>query len=577
MASTSIPPVPYNTPLLDANGKLNTIWVGWFRQLFLAVGGNNSNLISNPMTSLGDMIAGTTNGIAARLVGDTSNTRKFLRTVSVGGVAAFPVWDGLQSSDIPLVGIGSGGTGQITAAAAFNALAPITAKGDLIVGTGVGTATNFRIGNSGYVLTVAGGTISWAAPATSGTVTSITAGTGLSGGTITSSGTIALSVPVTVGNGGTGSTSVVSSPTATSWAGWDANVNFSANAFIPGFTTTATGATTTTLTIAATQIQIWTGSTTQTVKLPTTGVAAGAQYFFVNNSTGIVTVQSSGGNTIKAMASSSFAIFTSLKAIPTAAADWNVSYSVNNAGAGTVTSVAMASANGLSFSGGPIIGSGTFTPTMTAPTIQKFTSSSGTYTTPSSPSPLYIEVEMVGGGGGGSGSSTFAANNGGAGSAGGNSTFGSSLLTANGGGGGGNGGNEGSAGGSYTISSPATGVGFQGGYAPTAFLNQTDYTVGPSGAPSPFGGAGQGGSPAQAGGAATANTGSGGGGAGTGTATRGGGGGAAGGYLKAFISSPSATYAYSVGSAGSGGTAGTSGAGGGNGAAGIIIVREYYQ
>lgn len=43
----------------------------------------------------------------------------------------------------------------------------------------------------------------------SGTVTSITAGTGLTGGTITTSGTIALSVPVSIANGGTGTTSAV--------------------------------------------------------------------------------------------------------------------------------------------------------------------------------------------------------------------------------------------------------------------------------------------------------------------------------------------------------------------------------
>jgi hypothetical protein len=41
-----------------------------------------------------------------------------------------------------------------------------------------------------------------------GTVTSITAGTGLSGGTITISGTIALSTPVSVANGGTGATTL---------------------------------------------------------------------------------------------------------------------------------------------------------------------------------------------------------------------------------------------------------------------------------------------------------------------------------------------------------------------------------
>lgn len=41
----------------------------------------------------------------------------------------------------------------------------------------------------------------------SGTVTSITAGTGLSGGTITTSGTISLAIPVTVPDGGSGDTS----------------------------------------------------------------------------------------------------------------------------------------------------------------------------------------------------------------------------------------------------------------------------------------------------------------------------------------------------------------------------------
>lgn len=41
-----------------------------------------------------------------------------------------------------------------------------------------------------------------------GTVTSITAGTGLTGGTITSTGTIALDVPVTVDHGGTGDTTI---------------------------------------------------------------------------------------------------------------------------------------------------------------------------------------------------------------------------------------------------------------------------------------------------------------------------------------------------------------------------------
>jgi hypothetical protein len=43
----------------------------------------------------------------------------------------------------------------------------------------------------------------------SGTVTSVTAGTGLTGGTITTSGTVALAVPVTTADGGTGTTSTL--------------------------------------------------------------------------------------------------------------------------------------------------------------------------------------------------------------------------------------------------------------------------------------------------------------------------------------------------------------------------------
>ena len=49
-------------------------------------------------------------------------------------------------------------------------------------------------------------------PKGGGTVTSIVAGNGLNGGTITGTGTISLSTPVSVANGGTGSTSYIPSP-----------------------------------------------------------------------------------------------------------------------------------------------------------------------------------------------------------------------------------------------------------------------------------------------------------------------------------------------------------------------------
>lgn len=211
-----------------------------------------------------------------------------------------------------------------------------------------------------------------------------------------------------------------------------------------------------------------------------------------------------------------------------------------------------------------------------SPTIQKFLSGSGTYTTPSGV--RYIKVRMVGGGGGGAGSGTT----GGAGpfgGAGGATTFGTSLLTCSatntsdyGGGGPG----------TPTISLPAIGTaivgarGTGGTYANGSV--QTTYCLGGTGGSSPFGGAGA----SQINGpgyAAQANTGSGGGGGGGGVVASiiAGGGGGAGGYIEATISAPSSTYSYAVGAGGTAGTATASGNAGGAGGSGYIEVTEFYE
>ncbi len=58
------------------------------------------------------------------------------------------------------------------------------------------------------------GLATWTTP-TTGTLTSITAGTGLAGGVITSTGTISLSIPVVIANGGTNSTTIGSAGSVT--------------------------------------------------------------------------------------------------------------------------------------------------------------------------------------------------------------------------------------------------------------------------------------------------------------------------------------------------------------------------
>jgi hypothetical protein len=210
----------------------------------------------------------------------------------------------------------------------------------------------------------------------------------------------------------------------------------------------------------------------------------------------------------------------------------------------------------------------------TPPTVQRFTTGSGTYTTPANV--IYIVVEVVGGGGGGGG---------GGGSnpistAGGNTTFGSSLLTAVGGGAStftaGNGG-------TITLNSPAiTLEAFAGGVGSAPGGNTGATAIvwgGGTGGISCKGGAGQGNAGAT-GRAAVANSGSGGAGGGTpATASHSpGAGGGAGGCGKAQINAPSASYAYAVGAGGGGGSAGSgSGFAGGQGGDGEIIVWEYYH
>ena len=63
--------------------------------------------------------------------------------------------------------IASGGTGQTTASAAFNALSPITSTGDLIIGNGSNSATRLAIGANNFILTSNGTTATWAAAPTS--------------------------------------------------------------------------------------------------------------------------------------------------------------------------------------------------------------------------------------------------------------------------------------------------------------------------------------------------------------------------------------------------------------------------
>lgn len=193
-----------------------------------------------------------------------------------------------------------------------------------------------------------------------------------------------------------------------------------------------------------------------------------------------------------------------------------------------------------------------------------------------SKAPVYLEVFGMAGGGGGSGSGTAL---GGTGTAGGSTTFGSSLLTATGGSAGAFQNATNGVGGSPTITAPAYGIGIPGGNGGGRNINGTasSQLAGSPGGQGALGGGSFGSLQTDLDGKdKTGGGGCGGGTSGTSNSDTGTGGGA-GAFFRAFIPSPSATYAYAVGSGGGGGTAGTNGFAGGDGGDGYLAVICHFQ
>lgn len=184
------------------------------------------------------------------------------------------------------------------------------------------------VNNSSGVVTVESSgtnTIQAMAANTQMEVVCIGSGTTAASWQILSYGSSDVVYPIGIPFGGTGVTSVTISPTASSFAGWDANKNLSANNFLPGWTTTATAASTTTLVVGSTYYQQFTGSTTQTVAMPVTStLVLGQTYTIINDSTGVVTVQSSGLNTIQALAANTTLTLAVQAITGTTAASWQV-------------------------------------------------------------------------------------------------------------------------------------------------------------------------------------------------------------------------------------------------------------
>lgn len=592
-SSTSIPSFTVNAKglITAASGNVVIAPAGTLSGTTL-----NSTVVSSSLTSVGTIASGTWNGTAINLstyasgtlqaaqepahTGDVTNSAGSL-TLSIAATtnATLTTLSALTTATT-LSTVGTIGTGTwqgTTVASGFGGTGFSTyTKGDILYCSATNVISKLGIGSTGNLLTVAAGLPSWAAPATSGTVTSVAISVpgsslfGISGSPVTSSGTLGITTTGTSGG----------IPYFDSTSTLNSSALLVTNGIVLG---KGAGAAPATLaTNASTAFPLVSGGTGTAPSWTGLTVAGGGTSLTSGTSGGIPYFSSTSAMTSSALLTQYGVVYGGgAGATPVATA------------AGTTGQVLIATTSSAP-SWGTVASGGVTTATFTAPTISRATVSgtssgtggfiSGTYTTPTSPrTPLYLKVRMAGGGGGGDasgGSGSF----GSASTAGTNTTFGSSLLTAGAGGAAtGNAGNgsAGGAGGTNTIAAgPITIINLAGGKGQGGHLDASAaYDSGCMGGYTPMLGGGGMGQFTGAGFAATANTGGGGAGGGNNlTINLGlGGGGGSGGYIEVIITSPAATYAYSVGAGGTGQGAGPSGFPGGAGGTGVIIVEEYYQ
>jgi hypothetical protein len=120
--------------------------------------------------TLGTDYSGGTSALGTGIIKSTTTTG----ALTIAVAADFPTLNqnttGTASNVTGTVAIANGGTGQTTAADAFNALDPMTTTGDMIYASAANTAARLGVGSTGQVLTVAGGVPTWTAPAGGGKV-----------------------------------------------------------------------------------------------------------------------------------------------------------------------------------------------------------------------------------------------------------------------------------------------------------------------------------------------------------------------------------------------------------------------
>ena len=259
----------------------------------IAVGSGGTGAAT--FTANGVIYGNTTSALGVTAAGTTGQ-------ILIGNTSAAPSWSAATSVAVTSITFGTTG------------LTPSTATTGAVTVAGTLVAVNGGTGQSSYAV----GDLLYASTTTALSILAdVATGNALiSGGVSTapSWGKIALTTHVSgtlpVANGGTNATTANAALTN-----------------LTTFTTTATAAGTTTLTVSSTYFQVFTGTTTQTITLPVTStLSTGFSFYIVNNSTGNLTVNSSGANLVITVLPGTSVMCTCILTSGTTAASWESGY-----------------------------------------------------------------------------------------------------------------------------------------------------------------------------------------------------------------------------------------------------------
>lgn len=325
------------TTTTTGTGTVTLLGAATGYQAFSAIGNGNTTYytIAGQTSSEWEVGIGTYTSSGTTLSRDTvlaSSNSGSLVTFSAGTKDVFCTYPAGKSVNLDASGNATGlGTPAAFVATNVTGL-PLTSgvSGVLPTANGGTNLSSFTSGGAVYATSTSA--------LTTGTLPTTAGGTALtnftSGGAMYATSTSALTtgtLPIT--SGGTGATTLYGASISTTT-----------------YTSTATAAGTTTLSVSSNTLQFFTGSSTQTILLPNvTTLIVGRRFEIHNNSTGTLTVQTSGGSTISTILGNTTFVYTCISTGSDVIGSWDSdlqgftsTLTVSNGGTGLSSATAYA-------------------------------------------------------------------------------------------------------------------------------------------------------------------------------------------------------------------------------------------